>query len=302
LLLGILLGLASALFSSISYVFSRLFVIRRHQGVIRLLVLGHAIMGAASLAAFPFLWSAGTPPLGRYVLPLLGTTGAYLFGQAALFGMLRRIDASRVSPLLGLKILILAAIAVIALRSPLSGGQWLAVALSVGAAMLLGTSGQHLDRRAVAGLLIACLAYCLSDLSIKALVAALADMGPTQSVLYAVSVSYILAGVIAAALLPLAGKGALGDLRYAVPWAGAWLAAMVSLYACFAAIGVVYGNIVQSTRGLMSVVIGARLAYLGMVHLERKTTRGEFLRRLAAAVLMTGAIALFFLAQVRPAA
>ena len=297
MVIGALLGLGAATCHSVSYLFSRLFVIRRRKGILRLLVLGHVLMGAASAIALPALWSADVPPLSRYILPLLGAAGFYLLGQAGLFLALRHADASRVSPLLGLKVIVLAAITVLFLRDRLSLLQWVAVALSGGAAVLLGSSGTRLNRQAVVGLIFACLSYCLSDLSIKALVEALSGLGPWRAVLLAVSMSYVLCGILGLLLMPWAGRAALKDLPYALPFAVSWLLAMVFLYACFAAIGVVFGNIMQSTRGLISILFGAALAHAGMVHLEEKTSRAVLARRLAAAGLMCLAIAMFFLAR-----
>ncbi|MBN1670360.1 MAG: hypothetical protein JXR37_04975 [Kiritimatiellae bacterium] len=68
---------------------------------------------------------------------------------------------------------------------------------------------------------------------------------------------------------------------------------MVLLFATFGTIGVVYGNIVQSMRGLISVVLGAAVAALGWRAVEQRVGREVVLRRLAAAALMCGAIALF---------
>jgi hypothetical protein len=55
----------------------------------------------------------------------------------------------------------------------------------------------------------------------------------------------------------------------------------------------VFGNILQSTRGVMSVVLGAALAQMGWHELEQRVDRASLLRRLAAALLMTAAIALY---------
>ncbi len=60
-------------------------------------------------------------------------------------------------------------------------------------------------------------------------------------------------------------------------------------------IGVVYGNIVQSTRGVISVALGAAVAAAGFVHLEERMSRKLFARRLIAAAIMALAIAMFHL-------
>ena len=83
------------------------------------------------------------------------------------------------------------------------------------------------------------------------------------------------------------------DWVAAAQYASAWLVSMVGLYCCFGLVGVVFGNILQSTRGVMSVAIGAALAHLGWHELEQRVDRATLLRRLAAALLMTAAIALY---------
>ncbi len=296
MLIGIILGLGAAVAQSLSYIFSRLYVMRHPGAFLRLMVLGHLVMGAMSLAMLPLLPLDRLPPLGRYVWPLAGASGFYLLGQASLFFVLRHVEASRISPLLGLKIAMLAVITTVFLRdypapAPL---QWLAVGLSVTAAFALNSSGDRLPARMIGGLLLTCLTYSLSDISIRYLVRAMGSGGAGGAgvVFMAVALCYVLCGLAALAALPFAGPHQRGDWRLAVPWAVSWLGAMLLLFGCFKAVDVVFGNILQSTRGLISIVLGAGLAGAGMVHLEKKVSRGVFWRRMAAALLMSAAIAL----------
>ena len=68
---------------------------------------------------------------------------------------------------------------------------------------------------------------------------------------------------------------------------------MILLYFCFAEIGALFGNIVQSMRGLFSIVLGLLLANIGMTDIERRTGAGVVFRRIAGALAMTAAIALY---------
>lgn len=292
---GIGLGLGAALCHSGSYIFSRLFVIRRRHAVIRLLVAAHLVMGAAAALLLPLLWSADVPPVGRYVWPLLGSAGFYLIGQVGLFFLVRRIDASRVAPLLGLKIVLLALITATVLHRPLGPLQWAGVCLAVGAAALLASAGGALGRAALGWLLLACTAYSFSDLSIQELVGSLGPLGRLHASALATCLSYVLCGAAGLALLPFAGTRRAADWAYAVPFAACWFGAMLCLYGCFAFSGVVLGGILQSTRGIISIVLGAVVARLGHVHLERKVSRGVLIGRIAAAVLMVLAVAAFVL-------
>ena len=96
-------------------------------------------------------------------------------------------------------------------------------------------------------------------------------------------------------MLPWTGLGVVREWRWAMPFAGAWMAGMFCLFGAFASIGVLYGGILQSTRGLITMGLGALIARAGMHHLEAHVARGVFLRRLLAATLMTGAVSLYIL-------
>lgn len=291
---GVLLGFAAAACQSVSYIFSRLFVLRCADGTRRLLVASHLFMGVACAAALPFLWSADVPPPSRYAGPLVGSAFSYLAGQAGLFLLIRRVEASRVAPLLGFKILILAVIATAFLGQPLSAGQWVAVLLCAASVLLLNFAGVRMSAASAAWLLVACVGYSLSDLCITSLVRLLRPLSGLRAAALAVCLSYLLCGAVAAAMLPLAGgRRALSGLRYSAPFAAAWLLAMVFLFGCFGAIGAVYGNVIQSTRGILSVLLGAALARMGARDLEQRATRAALLGRAAAAALMTAAIWLF---------
>jgi len=291
--IGIVLGLAMAATQSVSLLFVRLFVVRRHKGPVRLLILGHVLMGAIAAAALPFLWDPRAGQLGTFIGPLLGAAGFYLAGQTCLVFALNRTDPSRVSPLLALKIVVLALVTAAALGRTYSPLQWAGVALSVGAAFVLNAAGGRLPRACTVLVALTCAAYAMSDLNVKALMDALGAVGRLRASLLGTSMCYVLTGLAALAMLPWAGRGLWREMRYAAPFALTWLTAMVLLFACFSFVGVVFGNILQSTRGLISIVLGARIAAMGMNHIERRHPRRVLFRRLAAAAMMSLAIALW---------
>ncbi|OHB55031.1 MAG: hypothetical protein A2Y12_12025 [Planctomycetes bacterium GWF2_42_9] len=72
---------------------------------------------------------------------------------------------------------------------------------------------------------------------------------------------------------------------------------MILLFSSFALIGVIFGNIIQSTRGIMSIVLGYIISNFGHELLETKITKKVFIYRLLAAILMTGSIALFYYSE-----
>jgi hypothetical protein len=143
--------------------------------------------------------------------------------------------------------------------------------------------------------LLTCLSYCLSDINIKILVHHFDYLGLTQGVLLSACLSYIVCGVFTAAILPFVPRPTTTMVAYSMPFAVAWFAAMLCLYGCFGSIGVVYGNIVQSSRGILSIIMGAALVRYNFEYLDQRVPRSIFFQRLAAAALMSIAIALYYL-------
>lgn len=291
---GILFGLLAAVLQSGAYVFSRLFVLRREDGVIRLLITAHILMGAASLAILPLAWRPGVAAPSAWAWQALGVSGFYLLGQAGLLRVMRTTEASRVAPLLGFKIVVLAVITVGFMHRPLAAEQWLAIGLCVTAAVSLNFSGVSLSLHGVAWLLFTCINYSLSDLCIEQLFGALGLPSRFEASVLGTSISYVLCGAVALVALPLARRR-IGrvDWVQALPFACCWLMAMVCLFICFGSVGAVYGNILQSTRGLFSILAGMWLASMGWFHLEQRAPGWVRVRRCAAAVLMVAAIWLF---------
>jgi drug/metabolite transporter (DMT)-like permease len=301
LLPGLVAGIAAAAFSALSYLISRHHGNRAGGGSLRLLVLGHIIMGLICLPAAWAIRPATLPELARWLPPLLGSAGCYLAGQGIVFATLKRMPASRLAPLLGLKIVMLAGIVSLLPGEPLDSVQWLAVGLSMAAAAMLQRAGGSAPPAALAAVLTACLMFALSDLCIVQLINALQTGGsgwwPAAPRLhagcFAMAITYVLCGLVVATLLPRALPRDRRDWVASVQYAVAWLAGMAGLYTCFGLVGAVFGNILQSTRGIIAVGLGAVLAHLGWHDLEEQVDRGTLLRRLAAAALMTAAIALY---------
>lgn len=304
LAVGVAAGLLAAISSAVSYLISRHHVSEGGSSR-RLLVLAHALMGGACLPVAWLLWPAGLPADRAWVGPLLGSSCCYLAGQAVVFSALARADASRVAPLLGLKIAMLACIVSFTPGEPLDRRQWLAVALSLVAALMLQHGG-GMRPSAVGFTLAACVAFAFSDLFIVALIdglqqtasAARMPLGRLEAGFLAMLVTYAACGLLAAASLaahpglrPTQRRDWLAAARYACMW----LLGMAGLYTCFGLVGVVFGNILQSTRGMMSIAIGAALAHAGWHALETRVDRRTLVRRLVAAGLMTAAIALYVL-------
>lgn len=294
MLLGIVFGFSAALSQSCSYVFSRLFVSRHERGVFDLFVLSHIIMGSWSVALLPFLWPDVMPTSRVVSTDLLATTLFYIAGQVGLFQALRYTDASRVAPLLGLKLPLLTVISVL-LGAHFTAGQWGAVTLSVLGAAALNWSGKRLPWVSAAWVLWTCLGYSLSDLYIRRLMEHFSHLPSMfHRAALGTCLSYALCGVMGLMLLPWLSARKPKVWLDAVPYSLAWFFGMLFLFGCFGQIDVVFGNVIQASRGVISILFGAGLAKAGFTALEKHVPRGVFLRRTGAALLMIGAIALFY--------
>jgi drug/metabolite transporter (DMT)-like permease len=301
---GIAAGLAADFFSSVSYLVSRHHGTRRPGGSRRLLVLAHLLMG---LGCVPVTWwllpeasSLAALRTATVWLPCLISTVSYFGGQACLFYVLTRADASRLSPLLGLKIVAQAILLTVVMGQSLSPQQWLAVALCGGAAVVLqqGSSGVQLK---VLGLLsVSCFGFAIADLGIVALIDGIEAAIPVSRLRagsLAMSLTYVLGALL---VFPFVigqyrrqPQPVVADWRAAAEYSAAWMGAMVALYACIGSVGVILSTILQSTRGIMSVALGAVLAHHGWHELESRVDRVMFAKRIIAAALMTAAIGVY---------
>jgi len=277
------------------YLFTRRFVLCSGQTPLQLLVVSHVLMGLFSAVLLLVLRPLWLPSWGDVALILAGSI-SYLAGQLALARVLRDESSSRITPLLGSKIIVLALLSALCLQQHLLPAQWLAVLLSAGAAWLLNESGGRMPATLLVLVSAAVLGYCLSDLSVGVILQQLPADGPPRGLLVA-AMFYLMSGIV---VLPFvfrreAHVGRIWAL--ALPCALTWFAAMCLLCACFACIGVVFGNIVQATRGLIAVVLGWAVARIGFTHLEVHVSRRVFWRRIAGAVLMLLAVALYLCAR-----
>jgi drug/metabolite transporter (DMT)-like permease len=298
---GIIIGLAAATIQSVSYLYSRAYSVKRHtQSTLPLLLISHTMMGVTSVALLPVFWTPTVESPAVYAGPLAGACLFYLVGQAAFFFALKAADASRVSPLLSLKIITVALLSIAIGRTtePLTVNQWAAVGLSTGAAFAFSYTGRRLHAQAIVAMLLTISMYAAADLFIIDLVNAVrsnTDAAPTLAdSCRAAILCYVFCGAVAAALLPFAKSHSPKDWTAALPFTVTWYVSMYLLFACLAWTGPVLGNITLATRGLFSIMLGVIIARAGHHHLEQHAPTSIIVRRSIAAVAMIASIALYF--------
>jgi len=121
LLLGIILGLSCALCSSLAYLVSRRFTVRhaghdpdekQWRGPLRLMVTAHVYLAVACGIGYLVLMPRGSgaqPADWSWAIQTsIYVALFYLTGNTLLFFALRMTEASRIAPLLGFKVVLLA--------------------------------------------------------------------------------------------------------------------------------------------------------------------------------------------------
>jgi drug/metabolite transporter (DMT)-like permease len=294
MIVGVASGFVAAFFQSSSYIFTRRYVAAFRQSSLGLLISGHCIMGLFSAILLPFFFPKTMPPVSQFDLPLFLYLFFYFGGQISLLFALKNVDASRVSPLLGLKIIVLAFIGVVFLKQPFHHLQWLSMCLSVVAACMLGFSGKKISFASFMWIVLACISYSLSDIFVRQMMCVFLYCGLFKASIITTCIGYTLCGLLACVVLIIYPVKQKVQWKFAFPFAFCWYTGMIFLFVCFTSIGVVFGNIIQSTRGLASIVMGSYIAQRGYGHIEEKVEKKVFLIRLSAGVLMVAAIALFY--------
>lgn len=292
--IGIILGLCAATSNSVAYLFSRAFLQKHHQSHFHLLAVSHLMLGIVSIGLAAFLWPDNMPSIKDFGLPLLGTALFYLAAQACFFLALRKTEASRLSPMLGAKIIILAIISVLFLDASFTGLQWVAILFSFIAAVLLTGAGSRVPTLAIVLIAATCLGYCMSDINIANLIPNFEpEMGKIPASIFSTSLYFIVCGIVSLIMLICLKNTPKAMWKDAIPFSILWYVAMLCLFGCFGTVGIIYGNILQSTRGIISVVLAAFVSMMGFHGLEQKVSRRVLAKRIFAAALMTTAVAIF---------
>ena len=259
---GIGAGILSVLFICGSYIFSREYM-RRNNDALKLAVFSQLVMSLGGLILLVIYSSLYHIPWGgRLYLILAGQVSMFLLGQTSFFIVLRRVESSRVSALLGLKILALALITVLVGKN-LQPLQWLAVVLCTVAAVGMNFSGGGISLSNCIWLFVSVLSYALCDMCVTELMLMMPGKSMLVNSFGVVGICYTAIGI---AVLPALFKYRFcrDNIAEVVPYSLLYFLSMVFLYTCFGLVGVVFGSIIQSSRGVLSVLIGVVLLHFGL--------------------------------------
>lgn len=294
---GIVAGLLSAFLQAVSYVCSAGFM-RKYHSSLRLVIFSQLVMGAFCLPLAPFLYPAGLGGRGCEFAVWVGIwVVVFVIGQTAFFNTLRTIEASRMSSLLGLKIIVLSLISVVFLRHFLNPLQWLAVLISTLAAVGMNWSGgSRFTWKGLFWLAVTLVFYSLTDMAETHLVLLPQGIGMLRSAIGMGVVCYAVLGILTLPML-IRFRWTNRQFVQAIPFSLAWFFSQVVLFISFGYLGTVFGNVIQASRGLISVAIGILLFRIGLGRLDSDISRAMWLRRIAAAILMMAGIILYSFAS-----
>lgn len=301
LALGITTGFAAAVCQSCSYLATRHYVQRRPAGASKsLLVLAHVWMGPICLALLTLYWNQIHVNWSQAIWPVVGEVFFYVLGQSSLILALKYAEPSRVSPLLSFKLVVLALLTTIFAHEVVNGWQWLAVMICVLGGLSLYRSGGKMHKIAALAMILACVANALCDWCIALLLRTFpVDTPKMAQSMFSMALCYGICAVIAVPLLPWVRYPSWRDWRGAAPFALCWIGGMIFLFLCFSYVGPVYGNILQSTRGLISIFMSWALIRLGAGHIEPSQGKGALISKLVAGTLMVIAVGLYAVARGR---
>lgn len=291
---GILSGLAAACCFSLAYLCSRLFYEKSRKSSLHLLATSQLQMGIFALLLLPFVWSDVHFSF-EILLPIMGTTFCAMLGHVSFFLTLKHTNPSQITPLLALKVVILAFASIVFLQKNIALLQWISIAMCFGATFLLHFSGKPIPLKSLIGVLATCMNYALGDIFATILIRHLDVIGATNPVLLGTCFIYAVLGMYGLILTAFMWK----DIRtfpvwkFAFYFSAVFFVADVFLFTTFKLAGPVFGNILQSTRGILSIIFAKIVAKKGMFYLEEDVGRSVMFRRLLAAFLFSAAIALY---------
>lgn len=295
---GILCGLGAATAQAWSYVVSRRFVLEQQGGSLRLLGLGHLWMGLAASVALVVLWRTPDAGWAGIIGPLAIGLGCYLMAQSFFYWTVRYLPASRIGPLMGIKIAILACLVSGFGIETLGLWHWLAVFLTLIATWTVHKSGEPIPLKAWFGLLATVGSFAGSDIGIRLLIEAVSSERSIGGAAFSAALTYAVAGALGILLTGLHGFPKRAECSGSIIYAVAWGTGMICLYSAVALLDVVLAMMLQGMRGPIGVCFGA-LASRSEAHqrYEQDFNRGLLIRQLCAALFMALASGLYAAAR-----
>lgn len=290
---GVLFGLSGALLISGSYVLSRRYLNTPNRSIYQLLSLSHAQMSLMSLMILPFVIFEPKSGWLSILFPLAAAAGSYFFGQAMLFASLRSVPASRVTPFLGLKVMFVAILFITIFGKELNQLQWISVCLSVIAALCLLKTGDKIPWISLLLIILSCFGLSCAEIAYTELIIRLGGESRVQTTILAGCLVYCVCSLCSVVLYKDLIKSSVKDWVDSYAYTMSYYLSAFLFLAAISTVGVLFMTILQSSRCVIAIGLGALLAWKGWVDLEKRVEWQERVRQLAAASLMMLSIGLY---------
>lgn len=290
---GITFGVISALLMSGSYVFSRSYL-HLHHDPVKLAVFSqmNIFPWGVALLIYSLLFME-IPMNSRFFLYLLGECTLFLVAQTSFFMALKRLEATRASSLLGLKILALAFMSLL-LGEELNAMRWIAILLCTLGAVGMNFSGGKMSFSTILWLASAVIFYALCDICITGMVQMMPGKSMMMNSVCVMGFTYTGIGLL---VMPgmLKYKPALKEFKDSFLYSVFYFVSILFLMACFGLLGVVFGSIIQAGRGIFSILLGMILLQIGFEKNEPAVPLRMWVRRICMSVMMITAMVLYTL-------
>lgn len=192
--------------------------------------------------------------------------------------------------MLSLKTFFLVLLNMLLFRQFIAPMQFVAVLMCVAAVFVMNFSGLRISLKALGLILICCFFLASSDIADYLLVTVMPHRTMIEDGIMATGYCYLMLGVVSLPGLYFVGYNQRKILQ-TVPYSCAWLLSMIVFFICLGYLGTVHTTIIQSLRGLFSVLLGVVVAWLGFTAIEtRNTWKIWMLRALAAALITTSVL------------
>ena len=290
--LGVSGGLLAALMQSCAYLCGRRYLARYNNST-ELTFCSLAITGIAALMMAPFVLQTENLFSWRMLLFILMTDAGLVAGHWGFFSAQKYIESSRIASLMGLKVLIVVLLAIVLLHEKFTLLQYTAMLGTVAAGVLINYSQGKLQWQGMGYLAVTLVGYAFSDLGIQLVVGEIGSGGPITKGFSGFVTNYGPVGLAALLCLkPL--KIDRKKFATALPQGICWIMSMLGLYVSFGLLGAAFGNVLQASRGIISLILGIIISYFAVNNPdEEKQSAVVWLRKAAAALLMFGAITLY---------
>jgi drug/metabolite transporter (DMT)-like permease len=251
-------------------------------------------MGLMALPLLPLTWRTPEQGWGLLLLGMALSIVGYLSAQGLFYWTVRFVAASRLAPLLGIKVAFVALLALALGNDSFGCWQWVALGLSLVAVLAIQAATDPVPFKGLCGIVGTAACFAVSDNGIGLMHRGLGAAGHDLfAPFFVLSITYVALLPLALTALLILGRPRQQPWRASLPYALLWFGSMVALYTGFGFAGVVLTVLCQAMRGPLSLFIALGVARLGWHHLEAPQGRGQFLRQVLAALLMTTAIALY---------